>query len=60
MSVPVILYDAQKAAMAYHAYVTILNAEIADPDLRWNAAWTILKQEAYANFYCAFDVEGAR
>lgn len=60
MSVPVILYDAQKAANAYEAYVTILHTEIEKPELRWNPAWTVLKQEAYANFYGAFKAEGCR
>lgn len=60
MSVPVILYDAQKASNAYAAYVAILHKEIESPDLRWNPAWIILKQEAYANFYGAFKAEGVR
>lgn len=54
--VPIIHYDQTEAADAYRAYLGILAHQKLDPSLRNNPAWAKLRDAAYAQFYCAFEV----
>lgn len=56
-AIPTIKYDEDEARDAYLAYIGILAHEKLDPSLRDNRAWVMLRDAAYANFYCAFEVD---
>lgn len=56
-AVPVIKYVEEEARDAYLAYIGILAHEKLDPSLRDNPAWAKLRNAAYANFYCAYEVD---
>lgn len=56
VQVPIIAYSESEAADAYRAYIAILAHQKLDPSLRNNPAWAKLKQAAFAQFYCAFEV----
>lgn len=53
-AVPVIQYDDEAAASAYHAYIGLLAHEAADPQLRRNRDWQWLKRMAFDRFNTAF------
>lgn len=55
MNVPVIRYHEREAQNAYLAHIALLTAEIADPALRDNPAWTILRQDAFERFATAYE-----
>lgn len=52
--VPIILYNEDKARDAYLAYLGILTQQRLDPSLKDSPAWTMLREAAFANFYCTF------
>lgn len=52
---PVIFFDSLRAANAFAVHQALLKAERADPTLQDNPAWTVLRQDAYANFELAFE-----
>lgn len=51
----VILCDAEKADHAFRAHMALVNAEKADPKLKDNPHWTLLRQEAFERFAEAFE-----
>lgn len=55
MIVPVIRYDEAKASAAYLAHIALLAQERADPTLKDNPAWTILRQDAFEMFMNAYE-----
>jgi hypothetical protein len=54
-----IRFDEEKARDAYAAYIAVLTQQRLDPSLVDSPAWTMLRQAAFANFYCAFALEDA-
>lgn len=55
-SVPTIGMDERKAREAFDVHAALLKAERADPALRNNPHWTILRQDAFETFCAAFRV----
>lgn len=53
--VPVILCDMEKAELAFAAHCALAKAEGADPNLRSNPYWTMLRQDAWEAFWTAFE-----
>lgn len=56
MIIPVIHMDHRKASDAYAVHSALLRAERANPELRENPQWTILRQDAFERFSEAFKV----
>lgn len=46
-----------QAEMAWEAYRAILMRQLADPKLIENPAWTMIRQDAYAQFCEALNAE---
>lgn len=55
MEIPIIQFDAQQASSAYLAHIALIECELRDPSLRNNAAWTILRQDAFQRFANAYE-----
>ncbi len=52
--VPVFHYDEQQAGDAYLAHVALIECELRDPALKKNAAWQILRADAFEMFCRAY------
>lgn len=52
--VPIILCAKEKADLAFAAHTALLAAEVANPALRDNPCWTLLRQEAFDQFASAY------
>ena len=55
MTVNVFRYDAQKAESAFMAHKALIRAEQANPSLKDNPDWTLLRLEAFERFSEAFE-----
>jgi hypothetical protein len=55
MKVNVFRYDAQKAESAFMAHKALIRAEQANPSLKDNPDWTLLRLEAFERFSEAFE-----
>lgn len=55
-AIPTIAVHDDEATDSYAAYLGILAHERLDPSLKDNPAWAKLRDAAYAQFYCAFEV----
>lgn len=55
MTVPVILFNEQRAKDAFAAYRALRLHEVEEPKLRDNPAWNALARDAYENFELAFE-----
>lgn len=51
----VIHFDQQRAHDAYMAHIALLMAERADPMLKKNPVWTMLRQDAFELFVNAYE-----
>ncbi len=56
-SIPIIHFDERRARSAYEAHVALLDQERRFPQLKQNAAWRVLRDNAYENFALAFGGE---
>lgn len=52
--IPVIQFDERKAAMAYEAHIALIDQERRFPELKQNAAWKMLRADAFEQFANAF------
>lgn len=54
-AIPVYRIDERRAHDAFAAHKALLECERMRPALRHNPAWTVLRQDAFENFFLAFE-----
>lgn len=55
MSAPARLTNEERAALAFEVHVALLRMELANPKLKENPFWLMLRRDSFEEFYVAME-----